>query len=74
MEMTHPGSILEEGSTLEQFVRDFILWEGSQTGAGEEHAKKGEAETKCFELVAAPIPHPLRCSGWEEVEGSGMKD
>ena len=48
-----------EGSTLEQSVKDCILWEGPQTGAEwkSEEEEDEVAETKCYELTATCIPH-----------------
>lgn len=40
MERTHACEVLEERSTLEQFVKDCILWEGFHTEAGKSTLKK----------------------------------
>lgn len=37
---------------LEQFVKDCV----AHVGAGKDCEKEGVAETKCYELTAAPIP------------------
>lgn len=47
---------------LEKFMKDYIPWEGSHTGA--EECKESfswieeVAETMCDELTAATFPHP----------------
>lgn len=43
---------------MEQLVKHCIPWEGLHTGTGEEHKKKGAAETNCCGLTATPFPHP----------------
>lgn len=55
MERTHVSTVLEERSTLEQFMTDYILWEGLHAEAGKSMWKKEQKE--CYELTLAPIPH-----------------
>jgi len=41
---------------LEQFMKDYIPWEGPHAGAGAERVEEGEAEAKCHELTTISIP------------------
>jgi len=50
-----------EGLIVEQLMKDSVLWEGPNTGAGEEHEEEGAAEMKCGGLTSTPIP--LHCLG-----------
>lgn len=42
------------------FLKDYTPWERPQIGAGE----KLEADTECYGLTAATIPHP-QCAAWD---------
>jgi len=53
-----------EGLTLEKFVEDCLLWEGSHAGTREEYEEQGASETMCDELTATPIPHPPAALRW----------
>lgn len=44
---------------MEQFVKDYLSWEGPYTGARKEHEEERVAERKCYELTATPTPHHL---------------
>jgi len=44
-------------------VKDWILWEGPHTGAGEEHEEERAAEMKCYGLTTTPVPHPSAPNG-----------
>jgi len=60
-----------KGLMLKKFMEDYLPWEGSHAGAGEEceessPEEEGVAETTCDELSARPIPHP------PEGRGGGM--
>lgn len=50
---------LLERPTLEKFVKDCVLWERPNTGAGQKCEEEGAAETKCHELTTTFIPDPL---------------
>lgn len=64
MERTHVSAVLEERSTLEQFVQDCILWEGLHAESGKSMWKNEQKE--CYELTLAPIPHAIVSLGaWE---------
>lgn len=55
-----------EGPTLEQFMRDCVLWQEPHAGAGEEWDEEGAAEMKCYEVTTTPIPHPpAPAGGWK---------
>jgi len=43
---------------LEKFMQNCLPWEEPHAGAGEEHEKKGLAETTCDELTATSITCP----------------
>jgi len=57
-----------EGTTLEQFVENCLLYEGPHAAVGAEceessPEEEGAAETTCDVLTATSIPWPLCCSG-----------
>jgi len=54
---------LWEGHMLEKFVENCLPWEAPHAGAGQEYGKEGATETRCDELTASPFPTSLRGSG-----------
>jgi len=62
-----------EGSTLEQFLKDCILWVGPQAGGEEEHEEEGAAEEMCDELTTACVPHLSALLKGEEAAESRRK-
>ncbi|KAM6078077.1 activating transcription factor 7-interacting protein 2 isoform 2-T3 [Theristicus caerulescens] len=46
------------GPMLEQFVKEYILWERPHAGEREQHEEEGAAEMKCYGLTRTPSRHP----------------
>lgn len=49
-----------EGHTSEKFVKDYILWEGPHTAAGQECEGGRVGERTGYELMATPIQYTTR--------------
>lgn len=49
-----------KGPMLEQFLENFIPWEGPHADAGEEYKEDGEGATEaiCYGVTKTLIPHP----------------
>lgn len=61
MEKTHASEALEERSTLEEFVKDCILWEGLHAEAGKSMWKKEQQSV----LWTNSSPYsPCHCATW----------
>jgi len=58
LEQSVKNCILWEGPTSEKFVEVCLPWEGLHAGAGEDSEEDGVAETECDKLIAIPIPLP----------------
>lgn len=62
-----------EGTTLEQFMKDCLLWERAYTGVGSACEEEEAAETKCYELIlivhsVSPFPIPSCFSRGRKIE------
>lgn len=44
--------------TLEKFMKDCLRWVAPHARTAQEHEEEEKAETKCYELMATPIPCP----------------